>query len=67
MADSTRDKFAAELAALNKESAPLRAERDKLTDSIRPTEDKIRALNNAIKKIEQPKKGELEKLVAALS
>lgn len=67
MADSTFDGFKKELAALTAKSDPLRKERDKLSDSIRPTEDKIRALNAEIKKIEQPKKGELEKLIAALS
>lgn len=67
MADSTLDGFKKELAALNEKSAPLRAQRDKLADSIRPTEDQIRDLNLKIKEIEQPRKGELERLVAALS
>jgi uncharacterized coiled-coil DUF342 family protein len=67
MVDSTLDGFKKELAALNAKSEPLRQNRDKLADSIRPTEDKIRDLNFAIKEIEQPRKGELEKLIAALS
>jgi uncharacterized coiled-coil DUF342 family protein len=67
MADSTLDGFKKELAALNAKAEPLRKERDKLADSIRTTENRIRELNQQIKAIEHPKKGELERLVAALS
>lgn len=67
MANSTLDNFKKELASLEAKSEPLRKQRDKLADSIRPTEDKIRELNLQIKEIEQPKMGELEKLIKALS
>lgn len=67
MADSTLDTFKKELAALNAKSEPLRKERDKIGDSIRPSENKIRDLNHKIAEIEMPRKGELEKLIAALS
>jgi hypothetical protein len=55
-----------EKARLLAESAPLRAERDKLADSIRPIEDKIRELNTQIRKIEQPRVGELDVVIVRL-
>lgn len=65
--DSTVDKFKALLDAINAESAPLRSKRDELADKIRPTEDEIRDLNQKIKEIEQPAKGEAERIITALS
>jgi predicted nucleic acid-binding Zn-ribbon protein len=67
MADSTLDGLKKELDAINKKAEPLRVERDKLANSIRPTEYKIRDLNHQIRAIEMPRKGELEKMIAALS
>lgn len=61
------DKLQKEKSDIEKKAAPLRAKRDKLLDEMRPTEAKVRALNDQIKAIEQPRMGELSGEISGLA
>ncbi len=52
--EKMRDDLLARKVALEAKSAPLRAERQKLRESITPTLDKLRELDAAIAQVEQP-------------
>lgn len=60
------EKLRGDKSAIEAASAPLRAERDELAESIRPTEDRIRVLNKQIRALEQPHLAVLEAEVRTL-
>lgn len=57
----------AEKSAIQEQTIEMRAERDRLLASIQPTLDKIHRLEQAYRKIEQPRLGELDNQISDLT